>query len=579
MRRLVPVFALALLALGGMAQPPAAPKHTPIQSGRFSRNVAIITMDGEIDAITSVSIRRRIAEAERSGADALVMEINSPGGELGAVIEITAAIKRSSIGRTVAWVNPSAYSGGAITALACQEIVVAGGSTMGDAAPIFIGPFGLRDLSPTERAKILSPLLAEVVGSARRNGHDEKLVQGMVTLGVELWLVENTETGARLFIDRPEYELLFDGEPPVTNPRLVGPPADRPTRTPPRSAPTGAAGPSTASPAAPPTDLLPASPQITRQTAAEASMGLSVASTRPVLTPADKGKWKLVEYVSDGKSLFTFSDADMLDLRIAQTRINSDAELKAYLGASNVITFTPVWYETVARFMKNFWVRGLLVIVVILGLFVEFIHPGLFLPGTAAVLAVFGLLLPEMLLGLAGWWELVLIIVGVLLIGVELFLLPGVGVAGAFGLLSLMVGLVLAFVPASSPTFPGMERSSAGLLWGVAFVLMGIVTAAVLGFYMSKNMRTLPVLGRLILTDRPADEDIEGDAAAQVVAPMGAPVVIGQEGIALTTLRPSGKADFDGRVVDVVSDGPMVQPGRRVRVVIAEQMRIVVVEG
>jgi membrane-bound serine protease (ClpP class) len=566
-RRLVPLLALSLLVLGGLAQPP---KPVATITGHYSPNIVIITMDGPIDAITSVSIRRRIAEAEKANPDALVVQIDSPGGELGAVLEMTAALKKTSIGRTVAWVNPQAYSGGAITALACNEIVIASGGTFGDAAPIQIGPTGLRSLPPTERAKILSPLLAEVVGSARRNGHDEKLAQGMVTLGVELWLVQNKTTGERLFVDRAEYQLLFDGEPPTSSPRLVGPPENRQARALRANTPAPSAAPS-----ASPTDLLPASPQITPDTVREASLSLTVPSTRPVLTPADKGNWTFVEYVADGTSLFTFSDRDMLDLRIAAAKVNTTDELKQYLGATNVITITPAWYESAARLLQNYWIRGFLIIVVILGLFIEFVHPGLILPASAAGLALLGLLLPEILMGLAGWWEVVMIIVGIVLIAVEMFLMPGVGVAGAFGLLSLMAGLVLAFIPVATPTFPGMERSSTGLLWGIGFVLIGITSAATVGYYMSKNMRTLPVLGRLVLRDRPRDEDLEGEPDS-FAPPPDAPVVKGQEGIAITPLRPSGKADFDGRVVDVVSDGLMVQPGGRVRVVAVEGMRVVV---
>ncbi|MFT3683658.1 MAG: NfeD family protein [Phycisphaerales bacterium] len=566
----VPLLALVALLVGGAGQSGGT---KPAQSGRISQNVVIITMEGDIDAITSVSMRRQIAEAERTGADALVVRINSPGGELGAVIEITSALKRTSITRTIAWVDPKAYSGGAITALACQEIVVSGGAWLGDAAPIFVtkdamGRPVLVPLPETERAKFLGPLLAEVVSSARKNGYDEKLVQGMVTLGVELWLVENAETHERLFIDRAEYELLFDGKPPTSNPRLVGAPPDGQT-APVAVVPTPAAQGSS------PTDLQPASPKITKQAAQEASMGLTTPSLRPVLTDADKGKWTLVEYVSDGRSLFTLSDTDMLHLRMATARVNSEAELKAYLGATNTITLSQAWYEGLARFMRNFWVRGILVILVILGLFIELIHPGLIIPGSVAVVAVLVWLLPEILLGLAGWWEPVLIVGGVALIGVELFLLPGIGIAGAVGLLSLLVGLVMAFVPASSAAFPGVERSS-GVAWGVGFVVVGFATAGVIGYYMSKNMRTLPVLSRLILTDRPPDEDRDGDEGSVATEVAQSLVAVGQEGIAITSLRPSGKAEFGGRVIDVVSDGPVIDPGRRVRVVAAAEFRVVV---
>lgn len=580
--RWLTLLAAAVLFMGGLVQPAPPPSAKPSspspQSARYSPNVVVITLDGPIDAVTSVSIRRRIAEAELAGADAIVIQIDSPGGELGAVLEITAALKKTSVGRTVAWVNPQAYSGGAIIALACGEIVVAKGASFGDAAPIQIGMGGLRALPPTERAKILSPLLAEVVGSARRNGYDEKLVQGMVTLGVELWLVENAETGQRIFIDRAEYAALFDGPPPTSRPRLIGPPSEHQQPITPAPASKTPAAPQPGAPTPPTTDLQPASPQITPETSAEASMALTTPSSRPIFTGADKGKWRVIEYVADGTSLFTFSDRDMIDLRFAVAHAGTADELKQYIGATSVITLEPAWYESIARALRNQWLRGALVMLVIIGLAVEFLHPGLMLPATVAGLSLLGLLLPEILMGLAGWWEVALILGGVVLLAVELFVLPGLGIAGGIGLVSLLAGLVMAFIP-STPTFPGMERSNSSVGWGVGFVLMGIVTASVIGYYMSKNMRTLPVFGRLILSDKPREEDADEEAPAPAAATAGLQPLtasVGQVGVALTTLRPSGKADIEGRVVDVVVEGQMVQPGQQVRVITVEQMRIVV---
>jgi membrane-bound serine protease (ClpP class) len=95
-----------------------------VPAERQADKVVAITIEGPIDATTALSVRRRIALAEKGGANAIVIEINSPGGELGAVLEITNAIKASAISNTVAWVNPDAYSGGAIVALACREIVL-----------------------------------------------------------------------------------------------------------------------------------------------------------------------------------------------------------------------------------------------------------------------------------------------------------------------------------------------------------------------------------------------------------------------------------------------------------------------
>src|SRR5690606_34714401 len=74
--------------------------------------------------------------------------------------------------------------------------------------------FGLQQLPATERAKLESPLLDEVVDSARRNHYDENLVQSFVSVGVELWLIENGETGEKVFVDREEYRAAIGEEPP-----------------------------------------------------------------------------------------------------------------------------------------------------------------------------------------------------------------------------------------------------------------------------------------------------------------------------------------------------------------------------
>ena len=75
---------------------------------------------------------------------------------------------------------------------------------------------GLQELPAAERAKIEAPLLSEVVGDARRQGWDEKLVQAFVAVDIELWLIRNRKTGDRLFVDAAEYERIF-GEPPVAS--------------------------------------------------------------------------------------------------------------------------------------------------------------------------------------------------------------------------------------------------------------------------------------------------------------------------------------------------------------------------
>ncbi|MCP4793400.1 MAG: hypothetical protein GY882_08745, partial [Actinomycetia bacterium] len=138
------------------------------------------------------------------------------GGDLLATYDILELIRTQAPANTVAWIRPKAFSAGTIIALSTREIITTPSGVFGDAAPIQGLPVvGLRQLPAAERAKIEAPLLSEVVYDARRQGWDEKLVQSFVAVDVELWLIRNTRTGDRLFVDAPEYERIF-GEAPTS---------------------------------------------------------------------------------------------------------------------------------------------------------------------------------------------------------------------------------------------------------------------------------------------------------------------------------------------------------------------------
>src|SRR5262249_30658715 len=117
--------ALAAVALLGAALPmglaplqPRAQGTSPaaraIPAVRKATNVAIITIKDEITKVTATSVERRMKLAARAGADALVFELDTPGGDLYAALTICSLIKQSGVPNTVAWVNTKAYSAGAV---------------------------------------------------------------------------------------------------------------------------------------------------------------------------------------------------------------------------------------------------------------------------------------------------------------------------------------------------------------------------------------------------------------------------------------------------------------------------------
>jgi membrane-bound ClpP family serine protease len=575
----------------------APPAFTP-PAYRLAKNVAVITIRGEIDAggrtsesVMVQSVKRRIDTAVRSGADAIVFEIDSPGGEVGATLRITRLIKECPIKNTVAWVHPQALSGGAIIALSCREIVVGESVTFGDAMPIEFGPHGpssIRD--PEMLRKLLPPLIADVVESARRHNEamgsyrrDEFLSQAIIANDVELWWARNTTSGVEMAIDRREFELLFPGantQGPTQLPRLPGSP----------SAPVRAES----LEGRPPTDELPGVPSgssrlaVAREGAESASSAgsyaLAVPTMRPTITNDDAGKWELLGKILDGSAPATFTSTELAryniaanavkgaDGRVALQPIASDEDLRAFFDARHVRRLESNWSEGLVLILTSNWVRGLLIAIFLVSLFIEMSHPGATIPGVVSVLALVALVAPPALIGMASWWEIGAILIGIVLLVVEAFFLPGFGVPGVLGLALLFAGLMGTFLPAGSGLFPSGERDQARMLWGLTTIVGAITISGIAMYFLAKHLGSMPVLNRFVLRDPSTDEDNSAFITAQ--GEDLAPAKVGERGVALTPLRPSGRVEIDGRVIDASAEVGYISPGQRVRIVTVDGIRV-----
>ncbi len=572
---------------GGGATPSAIP------ASRAADHVVVITIHGTIDKYTAVSVVRRIRDAEKAAERAardgktvaLVFEIDSPGGEVGAVLDICGAIKQSTIKRTIAWIHPDAYSGGAIVALACSEIVANDASALGDALPVQFNPLiGLKSMSDVERQKFLAPLASEVVDSARRFGWDEFLVQAMLT-PVELWQVEETTTGRRYCVNETEYRAIFGTDPPRGNPDLVSFGSAASSGAGGASSPPSPADAPTPAAATPPdeprgrTGFVPAGPQLA---AAGDSVELEpgLASRRPTFSPASAGRFTLVRYVSDGRAPATLRGSQLKSYGFSSASVNNDTDLKAYLGAGSLSRLDMSWSEHMAGFLTMFVVRGILIVLFLLTLFIEMTHPGAILPGAIAGVCLFLLVAPPLVVGMASWWAVAAIFAGILLIAVELLLIPGFGLPGVVGLVLLFGGMVGTFMPVGSGgILEDTPEARQSLLTGVATVLLSTVTAVFAMYYTARHFASLPLLSRLVLQD--PDPSEMGPTVASPARPgegmyADAMIMVGDEGLAITPLRPAGRAQFGERIIDVVSAIGFIEQGARVRIASREGFRVTV---
>jgi membrane-bound serine protease (ClpP class) len=201
-------------------------------------------------------------------------------------------------------------------------------------------------------------------------------------------------------------------------------------------------------------------------------------------------------------------------------------------------------------------------------------HPGLVAPGAIAALALVGLIAPPLLINMANWWEVAAILVGIVLIALEILVIPGFGVAGVLGLLLLFGGLIGTFVPHGS-LFPDSPRARNDLLYGVATVVMSVVTSGVAMYFISKNFKSLPLFGKLVLKDPVGNDDDSGQDLLAAMAESTGPVKKGMVGTAITPLRPAGRVELGGgRIIDVVAELGFIPSGAAVKVTSVSEFRI-----
>lgn len=236
-----------------------------------------------------------------------------------------------------------------------------------------------------------------------------------------------------------------------------------------------------------------------------------------------------------------------------------------------VVKFDPSGFEQLA-----FWLTALsplLLLGGIIGAYLEFKIPGFGLPGILSIICFALFFLGHYFAGLAGWEVVALFLLGFIFVLVEiLFFGHSTIVFGVAGVLMIFASLLWAMIDRypGQKFFPTSEMLRGPLLnLLLTFVATGIVIA-ILARYLPQTS----IYRRFILsTTNPPGPSLAGAPRAFATASALTP---GMRGRALTILRPSGKAEFDQRVVDVVTEGEFIAPETPVAIISTDGMRVVV---
>jgi len=267
--------------------------------------------------------------------------------------------------------------------------------------------------------------------------------------------------------------------------------------------------------------------------------------------------------VIDAGKLLTLTAGEAVRLGVAAAEVESLGGMLDRLGLGGVPVVTPAinWAEHLVRFLSNPVVAPLLLSIGTLGLIIEIKTPSFGLAGLVGLLSFTAFFGSHLIVGLAGLEEFLLLAAGLIALGIEVFVVPGFGIAGVIALVCISASVFLALI-GSVPTWSDFARAS-----GILFAAAIIVVAA--GYALIRNLpKRRGARGIFLATaTSKASGFISGETREELV---------GAEGVAITDLRPSGTVRIGSERLDVVSDVGFVPKGTPVRVIRTESYRHVV---
>ncbi|MHC4537208.1 MAG: NfeD family protein [Planctomycetota bacterium] len=295
------------------------------------------------------------------------------------------------------------------------------------------------------------------------------------------------------------------------------------------------------------------------------------------------------EIVVESDKLLTLIAPDALEYGIARAVVKDRAEALEFLARRDSVTFIDkpmvletLWSEEMVRWINSPAVMAVLVMLAMLGVYIEFNTPGVGLPGLVAVICVVIIIGSKYLAELANVMEIGLFVLGILLLLIEFLVLPGFGIAGFSGIVCILAGL-LGMLFKNPPgdewykPWPQDAIAWSDFTWGVMGLAMGFAGFICLAWLLSKYLPRIQFLSGLILV--PAVPRQSSEIPLSMTTPPESKTVsvkMGDSGEVVSILRPTGKAKFGDAIVDVVAEADFLDKGTKVEIIEIHGNRVVV---
>jgi membrane-bound serine protease (ClpP class) len=265
--------------------------------------------------------------------------------------------------------------------------------------------------------------------------------------------------------------------------------------------------------------------------------------------------------IIDSGFTLTFTTTEALKYGYSEGIADSREDVLKQIGVADyeMKEYEPGVLDAIIAFLMNPAVNSLLLLAIIGGIYFELQTPGVGFPLAAAVTAAVLFFAPLYLEGLAANWEILLFIVGVILLALEIFVIPGFGVVGISGIILIVGSLILSLV-ANVDGFDFTFATGEQLTRAVLQVTV-ILTLSIIGFLVfNERITNSAAFKKLTLQD-----SLSGEGYTAGLAELDN--LAGQQGTAVTDLRPTGKISIGEERYEASTDGELIEKGTEIIVV------------
>jgi membrane-bound serine protease (ClpP class) len=271
----------------------------------------------------------------------------------------------------------------------------------------------------------------------------------------------------------------------------------------------------------------------------------------------------VIDSIKEAGKIITFTTTEALKYKYCEAKVESIEEI---LKRNKIENYTIEYFqlslsEKIISIFLNPFISGLLILVIVGGIYFELQTPGIGFPLFAAVIALVLYLVPYYLNGLAEYWEILALFAGLMLLVIEIFVIPGFGIAGLLGIVLTIGSLILIML---NNDFFNFEFVPLGDIVVAMFATLGGISGgALLLFFGGAKLTQTKAFRRMALTDTQ-------DTTKGFTSNFFPDTLVGKAGVAFTVLRPSGKVLIEGKMYDAFTRGEYIEKEENIEVISTE---------